>query len=229
MAGVTPNRIKTSDLKSRVLNLSQTSVFQVKLNPPSAVVKLLDSRGVQFVQNAPNIELLCNQVVLPGSNFQTTEVTSNYAGVTERFADRRDYDTTFDMTFYVDRNYKVIDIFDGWMDYISNQLDPDAFVSPYASYRMNYPDGPSGYRGQIFVTKFEKDIYGKSMEYTMVGAYPSQVTSTQLSYAGSQIMSYTVSFNFLRYVRKTSRTVFSEFVDDFSLASILNFNAGILQ
>ena len=226
MAGATPNRIKTSDLKSRVLNLSQTSVFQVKLSPPPDVVSLLDSRGVQFAQNAPDIELLCHQVNLPGSNFQTAQVTSNYAGVTETFADRRDYDTTFDMTFYVDREYKVVDIFDGWMDYISNQLDPNAFASPYASYRMNYPNN---YRGQIFVTKFEKDIYGKSMEYTIVGAFPSQITPSQLSYAGSQIMSYNVSFRFLRYVRRTSRTAFSQFVGDFSLANLLNFNAGIFQ
>lgn len=224
MAGASPNRVRTSDLKSRVLNLAQTSVYQVKLSPPPEVVSLLDSRGVQFNQNAPNIELLCNQVVLPGSNFQSTEVTSNYAGVTERMVDRRDYDTSFDMTFYVDRNYKVIDIFDGWMDYISNQLEPEAFKSSYASYRMNYPNS---YRGQIFVTKFEKDIYGKSMLYTMVGAYPRQVTSTQLSYAGSQIMSYNVSFNFLRYVRQSKNVVSPRSGGTFSVEDLLNFNSGL--
>ena len=43
------------------------------------------------------------------------------------------------MSFYVDRNYKVIDMFDGWIDYILNQIRTDGYRSEFTSYRMNYP------------------------------------------------------------------------------------------
>jgi hypothetical protein len=111
---------------------------------------------------------------------------------------RRSFDTTMTMTFYVDRNYKVIDFFESWMDWISNQTDTSAYKTEYASYRMNYP---VTYRGQVFISKFEKDGYGTANSYTLVGAYPISINSTPLSYSASQIMEYTVNFTFLRYTR----------------------------
>ena len=91
MAGALPNGIRTSDLKSRFLHLAQTSVFQVKLNPPAEVKGLLNSRGFNFNQEARDVELLCDSVSLPGTNFQTVNVQNNYAGVTELIVDRRDF------------------------------------------------------------------------------------------------------------------------------------------
>ena len=41
MAGPRPNKINTSTLKSRILNIAQTSVYQVKLQPPSSVTSFL--------------------------------------------------------------------------------------------------------------------------------------------------------------------------------------------
>jgi len=198
MAGALPNGIRTSDLKSRIMHLAQTSVYQIKMSPPPEVIGLMNTRGFNFNLDSPNIELLCNSVSLPGTSFQTAEVTNNYAGVTEKMVTRRSFDTTMTMTFYVDRNYKVIDFFESWMDWISNQTDNSAYKTEYASYRMNYP---VTYRGQVFISKFEKDGYGTANSYTLVGAYPISINSTPLSYSASQIMEYTVNFTFLRYTR----------------------------
>lgn len=198
MAGALPNGIRTSDLKSRIMHLAQTSVYQIKMSPPPEVIGLMNTRGFNFNLDSPNIELLCNSVSLPGTSFQTAEVTNNYAGVTEKMVTRRSFDTTMTMTFYVDRNYKVIDFFESWMDWISNQIDNGAYKTEYASYRMNYP---VTYRGQVFISKFEKDGYGAANSYTLVGAYPISINSTPLSYSASQIMEYTVNFTFLRYTR----------------------------
>ena len=41
MAGPLPNKVNTTVIKSRILNLAQTSVFQVKLQPPPDVVSFL--------------------------------------------------------------------------------------------------------------------------------------------------------------------------------------------
>ncbi len=180
------------------MHLAQTSVYQIKMSPPPEVIGLMNTRGFNFNLDSPNIELLCNSVSLPGTSFQTAEVTNNYAGVTEKMVTRRSFDTTMTMTFYVDRNYKVIDFFESWMDWISNQTDNSAYKTEFASYRMNYP---VTYRGQVFISKFEKDGYGTANSYTLVGAYPISINSTPLSYSASQIMEYTVNFTFLRYTR----------------------------
>lgn len=198
MAGALPNGIRTSDLKSRFLHLAQTSVFQVKLNPPAEVKGLLNTRGFNFNQEARDVELLCDSVSLPGTNFQTVNVQNNYAGVTELIVDRRDFGQEMSMTFYVDRNYKVIDFFEGWIDWMSNQITNDGYRSQFAAYRMNYP---VTYRGQVFITKFEKEAYGRANGYTLVGAYPIAISQTPLSYAQSNILKYTVQFNFMRYTR----------------------------
>ena len=198
MAGALPNGIRTSELKSRVLNLAQSSVYQIKLNPPAEVKGLLNTRGFNFNLDTSNIELLCDSVALPGNSFQTTDVLNNYAGVTEKIVDRRDFGGGVQMSFYVDRNYKVLDFFEGWIDWMSNQLNNDGYKSQFAAYRMNYP---VTYRGEVFITKFEKEAYGTSTGYTLVGAYPTAINNTPLSYGQSQIMKYTVTFEYLRYTR----------------------------
>ena len=49
MAGPRPNKINTSTIKSRILTLSQTSVYQIKLQPPGPVQ--------DFLRNSdPNID-----------------------------------------------------------------------------------------------------------------------------------------------------------------------------
>ena len=198
MAGALPNGIRTSELKSRVLNLAQSSVYQIKLNPPVEVKGLLNARGFNFNLDTSNIELLCDSVALPGNSFQTTDVLNNYAGVTEKIVDRRDFGGGVQMSFYVDRNYKVLDFFEGWIDWMSNQLSNDGYKSQFAAYRMNYP---VTYRGEVFITKFEKEAYGTSTGYTLVGAYPIAINNTPLSYGQSQIMKYNVTFEYLRYTR----------------------------
>ena len=205
MAGALPNGIRTSDLKSRMLHLAQTSVFQVKINPPPAVVGYLNERGVDFSQESPRLELLCRQVDLPGSYFNTFDVKNNYSGVTETMIDRRIHGPEIQMQFYVDRDYRVMDIFDGWQDWMSNQTNPAAYKNEFVPYRMNYPSGNSGYRGQVFITKFEKDAYGTADGYTLIGAYPSNIVAAQVSYDQSQIMQYTVVFRFMRYVKEKIR------------------------
>ncbi len=219
MAGALPNGIRTSDLKSRVLNLAQSSVYQIRLVPPPGVIGFLQSRGIDFYVDAPNIELLCREVTLPTSSLQTFEVYDNYAGVTENMVQRRDFGKSLRATFYVDRDYKVLDIFDGWQDYISNQLSVRDYSSPYASYRMQYP---SQYRGTMFITKFEKDAYGVATQYTMVGAYPLDLNVDQLSYDRSNILKIQVSMTYLRYVRENIRwkpendSIFDNGVIDFA-------------
>lgn len=212
MVAPTPNRFRTGDLKSRLLKNSFTSVYQVKLTPPQSVNDYL--RDIGFNYNQPvggglDIELRCSDAMLPGTSLATHDSKDDYMGVSEKMAYRRMYDDTFDIVFYVDSEYNVIEMFEGWIDFISGmkQLNQsnDYRLSPYGSYRFAYPDE---YKSrEISITKFEKDINPNSdeattaLEYKFVNAFPLTITSTPVSYQESDILRYNVRFSYQRYVR----------------------------
>ena len=219
MGNIRPRPYKTSELKSRITNLAQTSVYQLKIQPPAGLFSLLKEvgRDLDYNRAGENLELLCDSAVLPGSSFATHEPTNDYAGVTEKMAYRRMYDGTLDLSFMVDRNYNVIEMLDGWLDFISGvgiTGSRQSYKSRHVNYRMTYPEQ---YRTELYLTKFEKDVsypddFGdviegvldppKQLLYTFVGAFPSSVTSTPVSYGPSDVLRVNVSFSYMRYVRE---------------------------
>ena len=228
MGNITPRPYKTSDLKSKITNLAQTSVYQIKIQPPAGLNTLLKEvgRDLDYVRAGEDIELLCDSAVLPGSSFATHEPTNDYAGVTERMAYRRMYDGTLDLSFMVDRSYNVIEMLDGWLDFISGvgiTGNRQSYKSRHANYRMTYPEQ---YRTELYLTKFEKDVsypddFGdvidafldppKQLLYTFVGAFPSSVTSTPVSYGPSDVLRINLSFSYMRYVRERKNVQFNPF------------------
>lgn len=209
--------IKTSTIKGRILQLAQTSVYQVAMQPPGAVLShLAADAGFNYGQSGENVELQCADASLPGSSFSTHEVIGDYHGVRERMAYRRMYDDTTDFTFYVDHDYKVLDMFDGWMNYISGhgsdqRLSKNSAKAYAANYRMNYPNS---YMTNVYITKFEKDVSQSRKisadstfftNYTFVQAFPIAVVQQQVTYDNSDILRVTVSMAYQRYVREKKR------------------------
>jgi hypothetical protein len=200
MAGPSPNTLSISKIKSNLLNLAQTSVYQVMLTPAPGLGSFAEFRGITG-QDISKIELLCSDTNLPGSSLATHDVTNDYPGVTEKFAYRRIYDETVDFTFYVDSEYKVVEYIDTWMNYVTGQGSTFAnadYVDRTKYYRMNYSnlyktDG-------LYITKFEKDNRN-SMTYQFIGAFPVNIVSMPVSYEASSILKCTVSFSYIRYIR----------------------------
>jgi len=221
MAGVHQKRVRTSDLKSTILHNAQTSIFQVNIIPPPDVTRHLSEYNGISERDRYNIELRCSEASLPATSFMTHEVRSDTTGVTERMAYRRIYDETIDFTFYVDRRYKVIEFFDGWVDYISgvnSVTSQDEYNSASTGHRFKFPDS---YRcNSMFITKFEKDYNraavsdpyhdeGKtfnSMEYKFIGAYPLTVSSIPVSYGASDTLKCSVRMNYTKYLRRNIKT-----------------------
>ena len=243
MANIRPRPYKTSELKSRITNLAQTSVYQIRIQPPAGLSTLLKEvgRDLDYVRASEDIELLCDSAVLPGSSFATHEPTNDYAGVTERMAYRRMYDGTLDLSFMVDRSYNVIEMLDGWLDFISGvgiTGSRQSYKSRQANYRMTFPEE---YRTEIYLVKFEKDIKypelgdqtsiqsefisPQTLQYTFVGAFPSSVTSTPVSYGASDILRVNVSFSYMRYVRERKDVRLSSFRNSLNFPQISLFGA----
>ena len=215
MAGVRPEKLTVSSIKSRLLNVAQSSLYRVTLSVPQAVRNSLSLSNLDY----DNINLLCSEATLPGSSINTHEVTNDYHGVTEKMGYRRMYDETIGLTFYVDRNYKVIELLEGWMDYITGINDKDKFKSPYKNYRMSYP---TTYKRDIYLTKFEKDQFTRDfsdtrggsrttsrsiLDYTFIRAFPLSLTAIPVSYEASDVLKCNVSFNFIRYIMEPNTSL----------------------
>ena len=194
--------LSVSKIKANLLNVAQSSLYRMTIPIPTAVRSTLNLNDGDY----ENINLLCSEATLPGSSLTTHEVNNDYHGVTEKMAYRRMYDETIGLTFYVDRNYKVIEMIEGWMDYITGVDDPKKYENPYVSYRVAYP---KTYKNNIYLTKFERDHFSNvstiprtTLDYTFVNAFPLSLTATPVSYEGSEVLKCSASFNFIRYVKK---------------------------
>lgn len=203
MAGIRPDNLPVSVIKSRLLNLSQTSLYRLTIPVPQLVAQKASSKGVSYI-DIDNISLLCNEASLPGSALATHDVTNDYPGVTEKMVYRRLYDETLDLTFYVDRSYKVVEFFEAWINFITGvdqNFSREAYKSPYVFHRMSYPDD---YKINMYLTKFEKDQYAggssTTLDYTFVSAFPISIQAMPVTYEPSQILKCSVSFSFIRYV-----------------------------
>ena len=209
------NKLSVSKIKANLLNIAQSSLYKMTIPIPTAVRSTLNLNDGDY----ENINLLCSEATLPGSSLTTHDVTNDYHGVTEKMAYRRMYDETVGLTFYVDRDYKVIQLIEGWMDYITGIDDMQTYKIPYASYRMAYP---SSYKENMFLTKFEKDQFTRDfsetrggtrttsrtvLEYTFVNAFPLSLTAIPVSYDDSQVLKCSVSFNFIRYVMERKKSL----------------------
>ena len=84
MAGVRPEKLTVSKIKSRLLNVAQSSLYRLTLQVPQTVRDRLSLSSFDY----DNINLLCSEATLPGSSLTTHEVNNDYAGVTEKMAYR---------------------------------------------------------------------------------------------------------------------------------------------
>ena len=213
MAGPTPSVYKTGDLKSKLLNLAQTSVYKVEITPPNVVPSDAASQGTScadFInirlqnKSLSDLTLLCQDASLPGSSFATHDVTNDYQGVRERMAYRRTYDDTIDLTFYVDNNYDIINWFQGWMEFVqgyssSTTLNQKKYSRRTAHNQFRYYN--EYVTDNLYVTKFEKgDTVTTSITYQFIGAFPINLIQVPISYEQSDILRVTVSIAYSRYI-----------------------------
>ena len=139
-----PRPIKTSELKSRILNVATPNNYLVRLNPPQVVQSFMGQRGIPYPTFGETIELRCINTTTPGTSFLTHSVANDYQGVVEEIPYRRAYENTIEMTFMVDTNYETQIFFEAWVDYMSGigaPISRDAYPKQINSMELNY--GPA--------------------------------------------------------------------------------------
>jgi hypothetical protein len=203
--------------------LSVTSQFKVALHLTKSASDENTLMGhltkVGVLDNIPDIvsyDFFCSDASLPGASFDSSQEVGSRQGIIENFPTKRIY-PPFEMTFYVDNEYKIIRLFEEWMNFINplysyngraevTDIGQGNYKNRPDFFRMRYPDT---YKRIISVTKFERDFYQDgtnklkdipTITYRMIDAYPDQLNSIPVMYEGSIVTKTTVRFLYSRYV-----------------------------
>lgn len=192
--------------RREISKLSLNNQFQVHISSlPLGVQRYLTLNGTHARWISDNAGLMCHEATLPTSSFATAEVKDNYHGINQQFAHNRIY-VESDFTFYIDQNYNMIKIFDGWMDYIAGDDINGDPASPTFFRRFNYPNsngGMGGYKASTFsITKFEKNENNgrrPSLTYVFYNMFPKSMVAIPVQYGAADLTRVTVTFQYDRY------------------------------
>ena len=201
MAETTIKPYNLSVAKNLIGPLAQTNHFQVTFSSlrPSVESYLRDYLKVDDIRNflSRRACILCDSASLPTTAYATAEVRDNFMGVPQQFAHTRIY-TDLDFSFYVDEDYNLLKIFEGWMEYISSGANTSTLQDDRAYFRrMRYPDS---YKcDTMYINKFEKN-FKKTMRYRFVNVFPKAMSAVPVAYGPADILKVNVSFNFDRYI-----------------------------
>ena len=188
-------------VKEKLGKLSLTNQYQVHFSSlKPTITDYLERIGLDNARDflSRDMGILCSEASLPASAFATGEVKDNFMGIPQEFAHTRLY-TDIDFTFYVDQEYTLLRIFEGWMDYVSSGADGDGVGLGEAGFyrRFKYPND---YKcDTMSIAKFEKNIE-RTLLYEFRNAFPKSITSLPVTYGAADLLKVTVSFNYDRYI-----------------------------
>lgn len=207
--------------------LSLTSQFKVSLhlarsnrestkdllNHLTTTTNVLDKE-----EDVVKYDFLCSDASIPGVSFNSNQELGSRQGIIENFPSYRVF-PPFEVTFYVDSEFKIIRLFEAWVNYINplytvNNTEAKetklsgmgSFNSRNEFFRFRYPDT---YKRTISISKFERNfnVVGSNtvrdvptVTYRMLEAYPDQINSIPVNYDGSLITKTTIRFLYSRYI-----------------------------
>ena len=201
MAETTIKPYNLSVAKAIIGPLAQNNHFLVTFSSLTPAVESYLTRytRVTNIKNflSQNLGILCSDASLPTSTLATAEVKDNFMGVPQQFAHTRFY-TDISYSFYIDEDYTLLKIFEGWMEYISSGANDNVDQDHRAYYRrMKYPDS---YKcNTMYINKFEKN-YKRTLRYKFVNAFPKSINAIPVQYGTADILKVTVNFNYDRYI-----------------------------
>ena len=201
MAETTIKPYNLSVAKNIIGPLAQTNHFLVTFSSltPSVESYLSNYTGIRNVKSflSRNLGILCNEASLPTSSLATAEVKDNFIGVPQQFAHTRFY-SDFSFSFYIDEDYTLLKIFEGWMEYITSGANTAVNQDHRAYYRrMRYPDS---YKcNTMYINKFEKN-YKRTLRYRFVNVFPRSIDPISVNYGAAEILKVNVTFNYDRYI-----------------------------
>ena len=157
------------------------------------------------------LSIMCAEAEIPGTSFQTSLAVGHHQGIQEEFPNLRTF-PPLNLTFYVDADHVVLEIFESWMTYINPITNAKRNVNAYG--RFNYPED---YKEILHITKFERDTFldelpakttppqlprestTKLTSYEFVNVWPTNMTSMRVAYGDTNVLRCSVQFAYDRF------------------------------
>ena len=196
-----PRIKKTEQIRGLFQRVATTNHYEVFFSGFGALQQLrgyISSRSPRVTNFfiSRDLGLLCNSAELPATTMATAQVEGQRMGIVEKMAHSRVY-TDVSFTFYVDNQYRTLEFFELWHEFIASGSNNEVDRSNIAYYhRMQYPDE---YKvDTIKIQKFDKDHF-RSVEYNFLNCFPVSVSSMPVAYDGNQVLECQVTFAYDRY------------------------------
>ena len=198
--------------------ISASNLYQFSFAKKAKLGKFFeDNLGDDFLKltdngDEINLQLLCNEIQLPGVTYSAFDVKSVHKGITQKMATAKVYNE-LDLSFFMDGTSLPLKFFRAWQDFTQNGSagNPEFFYDdqPYKrAFASNYYED---YACDMFISKLEKfkgaaeeerdengnikkNDYYNPWNARLVHAYPYTVASIPYSAGAAQLVKVTVGF-----------------------------------
>jgi len=198
--------------------ISASNLYQFSFAKKPKLAKFFeDNLGQDFLKltdngDELNLQLLCNEIQLPGVTYSAFDVKSVHKGITQKMATAKVYNE-LDLSFFMDGTSLPLKFFRAWQDFTQNgsASNPEFFYDdqPYKrAFASNYYED---YACDMFISKLEKfkgaspekrdengnvkeEDYFNPWNARLVHAYPYTVASIPYSAGAAQLVKVTVGF-----------------------------------
>ena len=198
--------------------ISASNLYQFSFAKKPKLAKFFeDNLGQDFLKltdngDELNLQLLCNEIQLPGVTYSAFDIKSVHKGITQKMATAKVYNE-LDVSFFLDGTSLPLKFFRAWQDFTTNGTagNPQFFYDdqPYKrAFASNYYED---YACDMFISKLEKfkgaspekrdengnikkEDYFNPWNARLVHAYPYTVASIPYSAGAAQLVKVTVGF-----------------------------------
>ena len=196
--------------------VSASNLYEFSIQPTEKLSKFFtdnlegDISTLSIGEGQLNLQLLCNEIQLPGVTYSAFDVKSVHKGITQKHATAKVFNE-LDVSFFMDGTSLPFRFFRAWQDFIQNGVigNPREYYSydTAEEYRRafaaNYYED---YACDLIITKLEKfnvpsdegssetSDYRVPWEARLVKAYPYTVASIPYSAGPAQLVKATVGF-----------------------------------
>lgn len=129
-----------------------------------------------------DLELYCQSANLPGR--QQVDQPISYHGFNFNVPSNLTYDTTLNLTFFLDTNLEILDAFNDWADDIANLAEDTG-----------------GMKGRVPTDNIRLMLLDNTLKdevktYVLVGAYPSNIGQVTLNQGSNSIQTIDITMKF---------------------------------
>ena len=198
--------------------ISASNLYQFSFNKKEKLGKFFeDNLGDEFLKlvdngDELNLQLLCNEIQLPGVTYSAFDVKSVHKGITQKMATAKVYNE-LDLSFFMDGTSLPLKFFRAWQDFTQNGVagNPEFYYDDQPCKRAFASNYYEDYACDMFISKLEKfkgsgeeqrdengnvknEDYYNPWNARLVNAYPYTVASIPYSAGAAQLVKVTVGF-----------------------------------